>query len=267
MIPPQQSTAAGRRASRPAPLTRKSTTAPPAKKSPLGKPASRPIKREEVAFESDDEDIAGLPSYCGLCEKQIVTPGQILYCSEQCRRKDQQKPILASPQTPARKPSYLSSDDHDIVPLRSPTIIRPPSMAFSDDSNSNDDSRPRSDSDAASSSYLSQYYSHSYDPRTRSSMPSLSHTPSSIMSTNSYMSTSRPLTRRSDPYSASFSSLSIDLVVPVVTGPSSCTSTSTIGEIDYRKQQFVGSSPSRSSLKTLFSHEAMKAPPNGKRAV
>lgn len=253
MSPPQQVTS-GRRALRPAPLSRKSTTGPPPKKSPLGKmtAAGRHTAKREELFDSDHEDDA-LPSFCGLCEKQIVTPGQILYCSEQCRRKDEQKPIMLSPQTPR-----VRSEDslQDILPMQSPTIIRPPSLAFSDDSYDGDQQQHlRSDNDTTNR--LSQFFG---TEQSRFSMPSLSNTPSSVMSTHSYMS-SRPLTRRSDPYSASFSSLSVDLVVPVAeTAPSSFTSTTTIGELEYKKQ-FVGS-PSRSSL---LSHGALKTPPRRDR--
>jgi hypothetical protein len=174
--------------------------------------------------------------------------------------------------------------------MRSPTVVRPPSLAFSDDSFdlSGNEEQPqyhRSESDG--SRYMSHYHQYSadhsprrasYDPYT----PSLSHTPASLLSTvGSYLST-RPLPGRKNPYSASFSSLSVDLVTPVVNAESlapttdlshqaaslrSTASTSTAfrvveGEMSYGKKDYMsGTSPSRGSLRQLFFHEAMQAPP------
>jgi len=49
---------------------------------------SKAVGKKETAqyFEDEEEDqydMAGLPSFCTYCEKQIVTPGNtVLYCSE-----------------------------------------------------------------------------------------------------------------------------------------------------------------------------------------
>ncbi|KAG9585610.1 hypothetical protein KCU84_g13735, partial [Aureobasidium melanogenum] len=248
----------------------------------------------------EDEDMAGLPQFCATCEKQILTPAcnSILYCSESCRRKDHNKPLSHSilPSEPSPQPTTPRSsyffDDHqpEILPMRSPTVVRPPSLAFSDDSFdlSAGEEQPkyrRSESDG--SRWLSQFHHNSadhsprrasYDPYT----PSLSHTPTSLLSTaGSYLST-RPLPGRKNPYSASFSSLSVDLVTPVVnteslTAPTdlshqsaslrSSASTSTAfrvveGEMSYGKKDYTSeTSPSKGSLRQLFFHEAMQAPP------
>lgn len=231
------------------------------------------------------------------CEKQILIPAgnSILYCSESCRRKDHNKPLSQSilPSDPSPQPttprsSYFFDDAHEILPLRSPTVVRPPSLAFSDDSSDTSEDRPyerRSESD------ISQYLSHhrygsgehsprraSYEPYT----PSLSYTPASLMSNGGSYLSARPLAGRKNPYSASFSSLSVDLVTPVVnteplTAPTNLSrqdaslrsgaSTSTAfrvaqGEMSYEnKEHMSGTSPSKGSLRQLFFHEAMQAPP------
>ncbi|KAI4844812.1 hypothetical protein E4T44_05976 [Aureobasidium sp. EXF-8845] len=170
--------------------------------------------------------------------------------------------------------------------MRSPTVVRPPSLAFSDDSfdlSGNEEQLQYRRSESDDARYLSHYHHYSsdhsprrasYDPYT----PSLSHTPTSLLSTiGSYMST-RPLPGRKNPYSASFSSLSVDLVTPVVNAEPltattdlshqtaslrSSASTSTAfrvveGEMSY---DMAGTSPSKGSLRQLFFHEAMQAPP------
>ncbi|GAB7348790.1 hypothetical protein MBLNU459_g7512t1 [Dothideomycetes sp. NU459] len=271
MSPPQMTTTSGRRASRPAPLNRKSTTCPASKKSPVGKTSPGWIKstgKTTTAAESDD-DMSALPSFCGLCEKQLTSPGQILYCSEACRRRDN-KPLaqslsstdLSAQPTPQKGPAQFG--EYSIIPMKSPTIMRP--LSHASDSSEDSPYYTRHDSEAAR--YLSQYSKQSDDRASNSnySIPSLSHTPSSLASASggSYMST-RLFPRRSDPYSASFSSFSIDLITPVnpeqVQEPSSLGSRgSTSTMLNYEKK-LVGNSPSRSSLKQLFSHEAMKAPP------
>ncbi|KAI5195428.1 hypothetical protein E4T42_07372 [Aureobasidium subglaciale] len=308
MSPPQQharnTTANTRRAAptharplRPPPLgPRKHSHSAQSKKTTATSAKSHP-KRD---IDPEDEDMAGLPQFCATCEKQILTPAcnSILYCSESCRRKDHNKPLSHSilPSEPSPQPitprsSYFFEDNqHEILPMRSPTVVRPPSLAFSDDSSdlSGSEEQPayrRSESDGYR--YLSHYrYSStdqsprraSYEPYT----PSLSHTPTSLLSTvGSYLS-ARPLPGRKNPYSASFSSLSVDLVTPVVntepltastdlshqsTSLRSSVSTSTAfrvveGEMSYEKKDYAsGTSPSKGSLRQLFFHEAMQAPP------
>ncbi|TIA55919.1 hypothetical protein D6C79_00209 [Aureobasidium pullulans] len=318
MSPPQQharnTTCNTRRAAstharplRPPPLgPRKNSHSGQSKKSPVCNKTSTSTtsgktQKRDADTNAEDEDMAGLPQFCATCEKQILTPAcnSILYCSESCRRKDHNKPLShsilpsePSPQPTTPRSSYFFDDhnQHEILPMRSPTVVRPPSLAFSDDSSdlSGNEEHPmyrRSESDG--SRYLSHYRHSSgehsprrasYEPYT----PSLSHTPGSLLSTvGSYLST-RPLPGRKNPYSASFSSLSVDLVTPVVnTEPltastdlahqnaslRSSASTSTAfrvveGEMSYDKKDYAsGTSPSKGSLRQLFFHEAMQAPP------
>lgn len=318
MSPPQQharnTTCNTRRAAptharplRPPPLgPRKNSHSGQSKKSPVcnktgTSTTSGKTQKRDADTNAEDEDMAGLPQFCATCEKQILTPAcnSILYCSESCRRKDHNKPLShsilpsePSPQPTTPRSSYFFDDhnQHEILPMRSPTVVRPPSLAFSDDSSdlSGNEDHPmyrRSESDG--SRYLSHYRHSSgehsprrasYEPYT----PSLSHTPGSLLSTvGSYLST-RPLPGRKNPYSASFSSLSVDLVTPVVnTEPltastdlahqnaslRSSASTSTAfrvveGEMSYDKKDYAsGTSPSKGSLRQLFFHEAMQAPP------
>ena len=213
-----------------------------------------------------------------------------------CRKKDHNKPLHESilpPELsplPSRRTSMYLSDDL-ASPTYSPTTIRPPSLAFSDSSDSSfhDPASPYTRNESEVAHYLSQFQpspssieygapSMNYD-RTRLSVshngePSLSHTPSSLVSTSgSY----RPLPRRGDPFSASFSSFSVDLITPVINLESpphyrsssvgSMDSTNTAFHISdsdfaYRKKPFMsGDLTSSGSLKQLFSHDAMKAAP------
>ncbi|KAI4722034.1 hypothetical protein E4T48_01598 [Aureobasidium sp. EXF-10727] len=262
--------------------------------------SSKSHYKTDTAIAAEDEDMAGLPQFCATCERQILTPAgnSILYCSESCRRKDHNKPLShsilpsePSPQPTTPRSSYFFDDNqHEILPMRSPTVVRPPSLAFSDDSLdlSASEEQPnyrRSESDG--SRYLTHYRHNSGDhsPRRASCdpyTPSLSHTPTSLVSNvGSYLST-RPLPGRKNPYSASFSSLSVDLVTPVVNTESltastdlshqkaslrSSASTSTAfrvveGEMSYGNRDYMpDTSPSKGSLRQLFFHEAMQAPP------
>lgn len=248
-----------------------------------------------------------LTLHSATCEKQIFTPAgtAILYCSESCRRKDHNKPLSHSilPPEPSPQPTtprnsyFFDEPQHEILPLRSPTVVRPPSLAFSDDSSdssSYNESQPsyrRSESDTSQYLHHQRYPSGDHSPRRASYepfTPSLSYTPASlIIPGGSYLS-ARPLPGRKNPYSASFSSLSVDLVTPVVnteslTGPTSLShnnaslrsgaSTSTAfrvaeGEMSYEKKPYAHStSPSKGSLKQLFFHEAMQAPPQSARQL
>lgn len=179
--------------------------------------------------------------------------------------------------------------------MRSPTMARPPSIAFSDSSDTSIfDSRPdfgRTETEAAR--YLAQFQSPGTSPERRksrpqyeraashSNLPSLSHTPGSMPSTSSSYSMARPLPTRVNPYSASFSK-SVNLVTPLTSIPPpevasslnhecsslrSSASTSTAfrlaeGELSYQKKAFASElSPGKGSLQQLFSHDAMKSGP------
>ncbi|KAL1305865.1 hypothetical protein AAFC00_004015 [Neodothiora populina] len=303
--PPRRALPVHTKPARPAPLvTRKSNTCLPPKKSPICKSSpgsSKSAAKREAEVNPDDDDMAGLPQFCATCEKQIVTPDvSILYCSENCRKKDHNKPLEESilppemsPQISSRRASYMGEDVSYDLAMRSPTAVRPPSLAFSDSSDSSSlydrrSSYARHDSDVAN--YLSHFAQFEHDaehnrrglgrPSTsNSTAPSLSHTPTSVVSTSgSY----RPLPRRGDPFSASFSSFSVDLITPVINmdvpvgpanlhcraasvGSTASTDTafrSTDKDMNYQKVLFSpGSSVPNGSLKQLFSHKAMQAPP------
>lgn len=178
--------------------------------------------------------------------------------------------------------------------MRSPTMVRPPSIAFSDSSDTSlFDSRPsygRTETEAAR--YLAQFSSPSASPEQRryrpqyerasshSNLPSLSHTPGSMASSSSY-SSARPLPSRTNPYSVSFGK-SLDLVTPLTVMPAmtaptnmsiensslrSSASTSTAfrvveGELSYERKAFMSDlSPGKGSLKQLFSHDTIKPSP------
>lgn len=182
--------------------------------------------------------------------------------------------------------------------MRSPTIVRPPSLAFSDSSESSFFERPsydRNESEAAR--YLAQFasrdstygnqefrylrYGRRHASDDQSSAPSLSDTPTSFASTAASVSSSRPLPKRTTPYSTSFKPGSVDLVTPVLAVSassldakdsslrSSASTSTTIrvaeGEMIYEKKPFSPSvSPRRGSLRQLFSHDAIAAPPKPK---
>jgi hypothetical protein len=228
--------------------------------------------------------------HSATCEKQILTPAcnSILYCSESCRRKDHNKPLSHSilPSEPSPPPttprsSYFDENQHDILPLRSPTVVRPPSLAYSDDSSDmsgNEEHHPYRRSESDTFQYLAHYrhasgeYSSrraSYEPCT----PSLSYTPASLISPGGSYLSARPLPGRKNPYCASFSSLSVDLVTPIVNMEASTKqsrqnaslrSTASIrvvdGEMNYQSNE-PGRTSSDGSLGQLFFHEAMQAPP------
>lgn len=230
-----------------------------------------------------------------------------------CRKKDHNKPLHESvlpPETPSQPPSrrtsYFGEDSlhSEASPSWSPMAIRPPSIACSDSSESSiyDARSPFTRNESEAAHYLSQFrpvesacdniphaptHERSRPSTSYSVAPSLSHTPTSIMTSGSYMSM-RPLPRRSNPFSASFSSFSVDLITPIIhidpsTAPSSphCRdasvsstgSTNTAfhtvdGEMKYDKQPYVSdASMSQGSLRQLFSHDAIKAPPKSPAKV
>ncbi|KAG8624542.1 hypothetical protein KVT40_007609 [Elsinoe batatas] len=271
-------------------------------KSPPG--SSKSIKRDSKAdIEEDDwREMAGLPNYCTTCEKQIITPNaSLLYCSEACRKKDGSRPLSACLDAGFPSPSPTTTFDPsstyaDIVPQRSPTVLRPPSIASDDGSIFNRPGMSRADSEA--SKYLSQFLSTSSGSPARrtprsgyyrgqntsshSTLPSLSHTPNSMASpSSSYNSVSRTAPNRPVYWNGQrhHSTRSIDLVMPV-TAPASVhkaegqaslrshASTATAfrcveGELTYEKKPMAETSRQGSgSLKQLFAHEAMRRAPD-----
>ncbi|CAK4032431.1 Hypothetical predicted protein [Lecanosticta acicola] len=207
------------------------------------------VGTEEAVHFADEEEVgmASFLQFCATCEKQIVTPGSsILYCSEACRKKDTSRPTSVQSIESVKSPSgmfnnnaasyFESHPPADILPQRSPTVLRPLSCTFSDMSIS--DSNPYSLDDAASdassrkrdseaTAYLEQFYSdfaRASRPRMHrahttttdsSTIPSLVHSPSSSYGTVASNASYRPLANRHNPYTTSFSTnKSIDLVLP-----------------------------------------------------
>ncbi|KAJ9667087.1 hypothetical protein H2201_002922 [Coniosporium apollinis] len=218
----------------------------------------RPPKSVQLESPSrtDDEEEAMAASflqYCAFCEKQIIVPNNaILYCSESCRRKDNNKPVVSTPYTSENSPPHtpfanFTFDDlpvHNIVPQRSPTApnIHRMSSTFSEASEdehmySGDESRMSKDTEAAR--YLRQFQSQdgsstrTWRPRYNrsststaaySTAPSLSHTPTSTASASlPYTPSTRPLPLRQNPYN-SYGSRSIDLVTPFTAAPTTAPS-------------------------------------------
>ncbi|KAK5083688.1 hypothetical protein LTR05_006192 [Lithohypha guttulata] len=58
----------------------------------LGSPREGTIEHTQ----SEEMMAACFPSYCAMCEKEILYASNPLYCSEACRRKDSAKPLSAA---------------------------------------------------------------------------------------------------------------------------------------------------------------------------
>ncbi|KAK2591388.1 hypothetical protein QQS21_010913 [Conoideocrella luteorostrata] len=99
------------------------------------KPARGHRERERHHHDSWDDERESFPQFCMTCEKQFVPHDERhLYCSETCRRVDQNSTSHSS-QTrtyPGSNYSYYASEHpepRDIIPRASPS--RPNSMHFS----------------------------------------------------------------------------------------------------------------------------------------
>ncbi|KAF2213996.1 hypothetical protein CERZMDRAFT_96025 [Cercospora zeae-maydis SCOH1-5] len=197
----------------------------------------------------DDDDESGMASFlqfCTTCEKQILTPdSSILYCSEICRRRDSRPTSLQeiqsiqhsihSPPPLSATNSYFDHPIPDIVPQRSPTVLRPMSRTFSDFSIADLDDTA-SDHDSRDICHESEAWDHhdhlflkQHRPRTKRSSttstgtrsrgdsstnpPSLSHSPGSSYGTVASNASSRPVIRH-NPFSTTSSRKSVELVIP-----------------------------------------------------
>ncbi|KAF1822481.1 uncharacterized protein K489DRAFT_244463 [Dissoconium aciculare CBS 342.82] len=192
------------------------------------------------SHESDDDSGAGFLQFCATCEKQIVSPGQALYCSESCRKRDNvldeylSSPMpspLLSPSSPLHEiPHY---PHFDIVPQRSPTVLKPLSFSFAGLSMADQGSRQDHDRDhrynprqlyetARSMTYLpSDHVSYQSTGQRRnqgtrasadSYIPSLSHTPGSSYGTlNSSSSYQLPQSSRFPQRAMSFAATSAEI--------------------------------------------------------
>lgn len=227
-----------------------------------------------------------------------------------CQRRDSAKPAQIDPLiSPAfvSAPSYFDVPQPDIVPQRSPTVLRPPSLTFSDlhisslDEDPDPSARSKRFSDVShtsNTSGLDDSFSLSHRPQANrtstSTLPSLSHTPSSSVgttaSTSFTYSNSRPLPTRHEPCHHR-PMRSADLVIPTFTtspvdgvGSNSVKSSAStltsfnVAEAEASQQQHQQQQrhswtkqPQRSpgtatgSLRQLFEHEAMTSTPRGRR--
>ncbi|KAI1844929.1 hypothetical protein JX265_009555 [Neoarthrinium moseri] len=122
------------RSRRPQTLSRKNT---PQTVTKLGKnPRDREREWEEARGWEDERET--FPQYCMSCEKQFIPQDErFLYCSEACRKYDQNSSSVASQYPPSRHDSYGSlpfysagdPEPRDIIPRASPS--RPSSTYFS----------------------------------------------------------------------------------------------------------------------------------------
>ncbi|MCJ1470604.1 hypothetical protein MMC07_009250 [Pseudocyphellaria aurata] len=225
------------RASRPAPLS-KSQGVP--KASLKGNKAKTLGREEDTVVDEEDDMGSSFLQYCAMCEKQIVVPNNsILYCSENCRRKDGCQAPASSPYLPLFSPSlnhYISGEDcEDILGLKArnasarqqsaDSLLSPRIPPLTHEGKSDLDPSewkpnlsPRSSSEAFQ--YLSQFHrsSASLAPSRRPTLPtrrttasvaittpSLSHTPTTSTSSDEslagtpYEFATRPLLPRHDP--------------------------------------------------------------------
>lgn len=223
------------RPSKPGPLSKRSNS------HGASKGGQKVAHHRDEEPEDDESMAASFLNFCTTCEKQIIVPSNsVLYCSESCRKRDNEKSFMfpsdISPTTTIFTNIPFDIGHRDIVPPRSPTHPKSKrsSCAFSDsDDNmlSGDERSHYPDSEA--SRYLRHFQSSTYSgettvrpqrPRfnrastsqvTFSAAPSLSHTPASSVSYSlPYTPSTRPLPPRTNPHASSYSSKSIDLVTP-----------------------------------------------------
>ncbi|OCL15464.1 hypothetical protein AOQ84DRAFT_370344 [Glonium stellatum] len=236
---------------------RPSKPAPPSKRANshgANKGGHEAAQHTEEDLEDEESMATSFLQYCTTCEKQIVVPNNsALYCSESCRKKDNEKILSYSlehspPPTPFSSFSFFEDlPVRDIVAPRSPTAApsQRSSCAFSEASSEDNalagDERLKRDSEA--SRYLRQFQSatataetcgrqtrprynrSSTSMATMSAAPSLSHTPASSVSVSMpYTPSNRPLPPRNNPHSSSYGSRSIDLVMPLTAATTASTS-------------------------------------------
>ncbi|KAK4961438.1 hypothetical protein LTR10_001928 [Elasticomyces elasticus] len=187
-----------------------------------------------------EEDMESFLQFCPACEKQIATPGaSTLYCSEACRRTDSlnQTPMQTL-HSPTMRPSISYFDAHaaNIVPQRSPTVLRPLSLDFSelsieDAALTAEVKSHRLRRGSQTGHYLDQYRFDSKDASDRmlderlasdhscnsiegNGLPSLVHSPSSSLASTTSLAAPRLLPSRHNKSYSAYSTPSVDLVTP-----------------------------------------------------
>ncbi|KAK6429291.1 hypothetical protein LTR95_014564 [Oleoguttula sp. CCFEE 5521] len=131
---------ANARASRPAPLTKRASYKQSSPSS--SRPSSPAPTRESTTsppkdITEEEDDMASFLQFCTTCDTQIASPNpNLLYCSEACRRKDSRPSLYTNiSSSPGVSPMLRAYNDRqlpDIIPQRSPTIVRPLSSTISD---------------------------------------------------------------------------------------------------------------------------------------
>lgn len=152
-----------------------------------------------------------------------------------CRKRDVSRPPsipsihALSPSPMFSSVSYFDQSKPNIVPQRSPTVLRPASLIFSDlsisefssaDSDERSDATGRRDSESAH--YLDQFYNDFAAARPRaartstatesSNIPSLVHSPSSSYGTVASSQSYRPFIPRHNPFTTTYHRKSLELV-------------------------------------------------------
>ena len=193
-------------------------------------------------------------------------------------------------QTAFASTGYFDMPPADIVPQRSPTVLRPASLTFSDLTASDTDSPNRDSHMSEGARYFAQFESTGHGselvssrrPRTNRSstayeggLPSLTNTPSSSVGTAASWTSYRPLPPRHDPSTGHFPKKSIDLVTPIFpTSPTQFakeaslkSSASTVtsfrcaeaGDVSFdRRRSWRSGTQMSSSLKEMLSRDARK---------
>lgn len=201
---------------------------------------------------------------------------------------------MHSPPPMSSTHSYFEHPIPEIVPQRSPTVVRPMSQAFSDLSLSDnfDSTWDYETGEPYRESEPTSYYARRPSTKRTSTtstgsrsggdsstnLPSLSHSPSSSYGTVASNASYRPVMK--NPFSSTFTTKSVELVIPYPTASTSPTqllkdaslksSASTLtsfrvaeaSDTSYEVQSRRNSRERADyTLKQLFSHDAMKASP------
>ncbi|MCJ1411811.1 hypothetical protein MMC19_005903 [Ptychographa xylographoides] len=109
------------RSHRPSTLSR----APSSPKIPVKAGKGKAIEQQVETEEDEDDMTTSFLQYCAMCEKQIVVPNNaILYCSENCRRRDSSKvPNVESYYNAYAMTTLISPEPMDIFGLTTRSIV------------------------------------------------------------------------------------------------------------------------------------------------
>ncbi|KAF2400624.1 hypothetical protein EJ06DRAFT_556166 [Trichodelitschia bisporula] len=197
---------------------------------PNSRPNSRPSSRAgKVQSHTDSEDEmlgASFLQFCATCDKQIIVPNAVLYCSESCRRRDSSTHIPHIQDHTPPSPTHIPT--RDILPQKSPTALHSPrytatTPAHTDSDSDSDTDHPRPPFARHHTSYPPSRPKHTRAPASFTYSPVAPavsfapHSPASSSGSGSlpFTPSMRPLPPRSNPYSTSHGlGRSVDLVNP-----------------------------------------------------